>query len=148
MTNDRKYLLKELRLNKETTCSFDEAVGMMLGILKGSDWYLDIDYLRKQEELNYIENVDMSFNLYDYLAEERDDLIEKYFEAKFDHEPESVLKKKLDAIEKFDTNYMKKAKVYWCLLEDEFVKNDSGLRFVDSKRITLASLDQWSILLT
>jgi hypothetical protein len=151
MTKDRKYLLKELRLNKESTCSFDEAVGMMLGILKGADWFIDIQQL---EELNRIaskgEECDFNepFSLYDYLADERDDLVSAYFEAKIEQEPESILEQKLDAIEQFDTDYMKKAKVYWCLLEDEFVKTDSELRFVrksksDTPKITLTSLDKW-----
>lgn len=149
MTDDRKYLLKELRLNKESTCSFDEAVGMMLGILKGADWFIDIQPLEKLEELNRFsckdedDDFDVSFNLYDYLAEERDDLVSAYYESKSDAEPENVLKQKLDDIEKFDTDYMKKAKVYWCLLEDEFVNKDTELRFVNPKRITLVSLDKW-----
>ena len=131
------HLLKELRLNTQTSCTVDEAVGMMLGVW-GVDCYLD-------EELN---EHDYTFCLSEYLFEQRDILQNAHNEALLNNEP---LQPHLEKIEEFDTNYMKRAKMYLCLVEDEIAKeSESQLRgvirrngVIVKKRITLASLDEW-----
>lgn len=145
--NDKKYLLKDLVLNHETSCSVDEAIGMMLGILKGANWYLDVDHenSRIEYEKETGNEPDDSFCLSGCLAIMRNQLQWTYWDAEEVQEP---LEQHLTAIETFDTNYMKKAKVYLCLLEDELAKgNQSHLRTIANeygvKRITLASLDEW-----
>ena len=145
--NDKKYLLKDLVLNHETSCSVDEAIGMMLGILKGANWYLDVDHenSRTEYERETGNEPDGSFCLSGCLATMRNQLQWAYWDAE---EVKELLEQHLTAIETFDTNYMKKAKVYLCLVEDELAKgNQSLLRTIANeygvKRITLASLDEW-----
>jgi hypothetical protein len=145
--NDKKYLLKDLVLNHETSCSVDEAIGMMLGILKGANWYLDVDHenSRTEYERETGNEPDDSFCLSGCLATMRNQLQWAYWDAEEVKEP---LEQHLTAIETFDTNYMKKAKVYLCLVEDELAKgNQSHIRTIANeygvKRITLASLDEW-----
>ena len=127
------HLLKELRLNTKTSCTVDEAVGMMLGVW-GVDCFFD-------EELN---EHDYTFCLSEYLFEQRDLLQIAYAKAQLNHEP---LQPYLEKIEEFDTNFMKRAKMYLCLVEDEIAKeSQSQLRLSKhelSRKITLASLDEW-----
>ena len=145
--SDKKYLLKDLALNLETSCSVDEAIGMMLGILKGANWYLDVDHenSRTEYERETGNEPDDTFDLSGCLAAMRNQLQWAYWNAEEVKEP---LEEHLTAIETFDTDYMKKAKVYLCLVEDELAKGDqSQLRTLTNehgvKRITLASLDEW-----
>jgi hypothetical protein len=139
ISKDKKYLLQNLTVNPATTCSKDEAVGMMLGILKGADWYYDIDY----EMQRSYEGVDTNFYLSDCLNAMRGELQMAYWDAEESENADALL----NAIEQFDTDYIKKAKLYLCLIEDELSKSDSQLRTIDNghgvKEITLASLDEW-----
>ena len=165
MLPEQKYLLKDLRLNTVTDCSIDEAVGIMLGIWK-VDCYLDV--LQIDREFSFPNKYQsFEFNLSDYLYEERDALQNAYTEAKIEklsaHEHQEgthieseqqkfkgavdiELESYLKEIEKFDTNYMKKAKKYLCLIENELSKGSlSTLRInnIHDRRINLASLDEW-----
>lgn len=147
MNNDKKHLLKNLVLNPKTSCSIDEAVGMMLGLLKGADWCIDVNYSTSCFEYERAtgEKLDDSFDLSECLATMRNELQSAYWDAEEANEP---LEQHLTAIETFDTDYMKKAKVYLCLVEDELAKGaESKLRAIVNehgvKRITLASLDEW-----
>jgi hypothetical protein len=138
--SDKKYLLEKLGFNIQTTCSVDEAVGIMLG-LWNVDCYLDI-------EMDYQESISSgeycySFSLGEYLTEERMALQSAFREAKYEGASEERLCELLEEIEKFDNDYMKKAKIYLCLVKNEIAKGDkSELVFIDGK-ISLASLDQW-----
>jgi hypothetical protein len=165
MLPEQKYLLKDLRLNTVTDCSIDEAVGIMLGIWK-VDCYLDV--LQIDREFSFPNKYQsFEFNLSDYLYEERDALQNAYTEAKieklsaneqqdgthieseqqeFKEAVDIQLESYLEEIEKFDTNYMKKAKKYLCLIENELSKGSlSTLRInnIHDRRINLASLDEW-----
>jgi hypothetical protein len=165
MLPEQKYLLKDLRLNTVTDCSIDEAVGIMLGIWK-VDCYLDV--LQIDREFSFPNKYQsFEFNLSDYLYEERDALQNAYTEAKieklsaneqqdgthieseqqkFKEAVDIQLDSYLEEIEKFDTNYMKKAKKYLCLIENELSKGSlSTLRInnIHDRRINLASLDEW-----
>jgi hypothetical protein len=109
---------------------------MMLGVW-GVDCFFD-------EELN---EHDYTFCLSEYLFEQRDILQIAYAKALSNNEP---LQPYLEKIEEFDTNFMKRAKMYLCLVEDEIAKeSQSQLRvskfskYELSRRITLASLDEW-----
>jgi hypothetical protein len=138
--SDKKYLLEKLGFNIQTTCSVDEAVGIMLG-LWNVDCYLDI-------EMDYQESISSgeycySFSLGEYLTEERMALQSAFREAKYEGASEERLCELLENIEEFDNDYMKKAKIYLCLVKNEIAKGDkSELVFIDGK-ISLASLDQW-----
>jgi hypothetical protein len=149
ISKDKKYLLQNLTVHPATSCSKDEAVGMMLGILKGADWYYDVDYeMQRRYEEAHGEGVDTSFYLGERLNEMRGRLQMAYWDAEeSENADEAKLTTLLNAIEQFDTDYMKKAKVYLCLIEDELSKSESELRTIDNghgvKEITLASLDEW-----
>jgi hypothetical protein len=150
ISKDKKYLLQNLTVHPATSCSKDEAVGMMLGILKGADWYYDADYdMQRRYEEAHGEGVDTKFfDLSECLNSMRGMLQMAYWDAEeSENADEAKLTTLLNDIEQFDTNYMKKAKVYLCLIEDELSKSESELRTIDNghgvKEITLASLDEW-----
>jgi hypothetical protein len=138
---DKKYLLRHLVLNLDTECTIDEAVGMMMGIWK-VDCYIDVEHCYKMEDCPEADPYE--FNVAEYLDGERNDVIKHFQEARLEGDAsDAELQILFDKIEEFDTNFMKKAKIYFCLVKDELAKGDkSELRIVDNK-ITLASLDQW-----
>ena len=69
---------------------------------------------------------------------------EKKPEAKLADAPEAELLGHLDKIEEFDTNYMKKAQIYWCAIADELSKGEqSELRTDEDGNITITSLNAW-----
>ena len=138
--SDKKYLLEKLGFNIQTTCSVDEAVGIMLG-LWNVDCYLNME-MAYQESMSP-EGSYYSFSLGEYLTEERMMLQSAFREAKYEGASEAQLHELLEKIEVFDNDYMKKAKIYLCLVENEIAKGDkSELVFIGDK-ISLASLDQW-----
>ena len=138
---NKKYLLRHLVLNLDTECTIDEAVGMMMGIWK-VDCYIDVEHCYKMEDCPEADPYE--FNVAEYLDGERTDVIKHFQEARLEGDAsDAELQILFDKIEEFDTNFMKKAKIYFCLVKDELAKGDkSELRIVDNK-ITLASLDQW-----
>jgi hypothetical protein len=138
--SEKKYLLENLGFNIQTTCSVDEAVGIMLG-LWNVDCYLDME-MAYQESMSP-EGPHYSFSLGEYLTEERMMLQSAFRGAKYERASEAQLRELLEKIEEFDNDYMKKAKIYLCLVENEIAKGDkSELVFIGDK-ISLASLDQW-----
>jgi hypothetical protein len=51
---------------------------------------------------------------------------------------------KPDELARFDEEYVKQAKIYLCLIDDELAKGtESQLRCIDDNKITLGSLDRW-----
>lgn len=139
------YLLRELGLDARTTCTIDEAVGMMLGMIKGASWHYDIEnynelYYKFEGEIPS----EVDFHLSQELEYERSALQREYYDAKKNKESKSVLEEKLNAIKYFDDTQMKLAKIYLCMIDDEFLKGtNSELRFDEDKQINLASLDKW-----
>ena len=142
----KNYLLRDIVLDTTTTCSINEAVGMMLGMQKGAQWYIDTEMENDHYEKFRDDEIPepLYFDLLGELEGERIDLQNEYYDAKEAGSPKTVLDEKLNAIKEFDDTKMKLAKIYLCLIEDEFLKGTaSQLRFNDRKEISLASLDKW-----
>ena len=144
------YLLRDLVLNKSTICSVDEAVAMMLGIQKGVEWYIDVEMENENYEsfrrtFGHNEEPEPQYFDLSYALEcERTDLQNDYYEAKEAGNSKATLQKKLNAIKEFDDTKMKLAKIYLCMIDEEFLKGtDSELRFNEHKQINLASLGKW-----
>ena len=136
---DKKYLLRDLYLNPQTSCSREEAVGIMLNVFN-IDWGVMLEQMSDDEEVGD----DYEFSIYDYLNGERAMLQNAFVDAKLDDAPEVELLGHLDKIEEFDTNYMKKAQIYWCAIADELSKGEqSELRTDEDGNITITSLNAW-----
>ena len=135
---DKKYLLRDLYLNPQTSCSREAAVGILLGVFN-INWGVTRAQLIDEEASD-----DYEFSLCDYLNDERGELQTAFVEAKLAGAPEAELLGHLDKIEEFDTNYMKKAQIYWCAIADELSKGEqSELRTDEDGNITITSLNAW-----
>jgi hypothetical protein len=136
---DKQYLLSDLYLNPQTSCSREEAVGIMLNVFN-IGWGVMLEQMSNDEEVGD----DYEFNIYDYLNGERAKLQNAFVDAKLDDAPEVELLGYLDKIEEFDTNYMKKAQIYWCAIADELARGEqSELRTNEDGNITITSLNAW-----
>ena len=135
---DKKYLLRDLYLNPQTSCSREAAVGILLGVFNINWWVTRAQLIDEEASDDY------EFSLCDYLNDERGELQTAFVEAKLADAPEAELLGYLDKIEEFDTNYMKKAQIYWCAIADELSKGEqSELRTDEDGNITITSLNAW-----
>jgi hypothetical protein len=135
---DKKYLLRDLYLNPQTSCSREAAVGILLGVFNINWWVTRAQLIDEEASDDY------EFSLCDYLNDERGELQTAFVEAKLADAPEAELLGHLDKIEEFDTNYMKKAQIYWCAIADELSKGEqSELRTDEDGNITITSLNAW-----
>ena len=110
----------------------------MLGVFNINWWVTRAQLIDEEASDDY------EFSLCDYLNDERGELQTAFVEAKLADAPEAELLGYLDKIEEFDTNYMKKAQIYWCAIADELSKGEqSELRTDEDGNITITSLNAW-----
>lgn len=131
-------------LFSRTSVTIDEAVGILIGWLRGPfNANIVIDEYTNETEYSAF-----------YLAEalrDTDDLLEsEYAEAIYDRLPAADIEKKLIAIQEHRT-LCKKAKKYLCDIKDELTKGkQSALRYYGNIEdrcaieITLSSLNEWT----
>ena len=126
-----------------TSVSIDEAVGILIGWLRGPfDAEVYIDEYKKETESSV-------FDLAETLSDEGEFLESEYAEAHHDESPPEVIAQKLEALKSHRTR-CDKAKKYLCDIKDELNKGDSSALRIDKecpyamRHITLSSLNEWS----
>ena len=68
ISEDKKYLLRDLYLNPQTSCSREAAVGILLGIFNINWWVTRAQLIDEEASDDY------EFSLCDYLNDERGEL--------------------------------------------------------------------------
>jgi hypothetical protein len=143
---DEHYPLYDVIIKLQTSCTQDEAVAIMLGMIDGPPTLISVNH-----DCNYHdseEKEDYGYLLDQHLEVWRSSLTEDYFRAKKDKLTEEVVAEKLAAIKEFDIDYVNKARTYLCHINDELTKGAmSELRLTSANggsRITLKSLDEWA----
>ena len=126
-----------------TSVSIDEAVGILIGWLRGpfdAEVYIDE---------NTDETESSVFDLAETLGDKGEFLESEYAEAHHDESPPEVIAQKLEALKSHRTR-CDKAKKYLCDIKDELNKGESSALRIDKecpyamRHITLSSLNEWS----
>ena len=138
----RRFLAMENNFTR-TSVSTDEAVGILIGWLRGpfdAEVYID----ENTDETEWV-----VFDLAYTLREEEEGLESEYGEAHLDGSTPEIVAQKLAALKRHQKR-CKKAKEYLCDIMDELnIGDSSALRIVKDRpdatlHITLSSLDRWS----
>ncbi len=132
-----------------TSVTVDEAVAILLGVLKGPFKYLPLDWSATDEEREGLET--LWFSLPEYLEDKKEQLESDLLEAKLDQRPPDVIEAKHEAILRHK-NDIDMAQTYICAIDDELNNGATSALRVDLKLtnnlftyITVASLDEWFI---
>lgn len=137
------------QLFSRTSVTVDEAVAILLGVVKGPVEYRVLSEDPSPEELDSLGP--LVFSLQEYLQEELDNLESDLVEARADNMPSAkIIAEKQAAIQAHDA-VTEKAKSYLCDINDELNKGDRSALRVDTKLsntantyITLSSFDAWA----
>ena len=126
-----------------TSVSIDEAVGILIGWLRGPfDGVFFVDENKNETESSV-------FDLAETLGDKDEFLESEYVEAHHDESPPEVIAQKLEALKSHRTR-CDKAKKYLCDIKDELNKGESSALRIDKecpyamRHITLSSLNEWS----
>jgi hypothetical protein len=132
-----------------TSVTVDEAVAILLGVLKGPIKSLPLYDYSSDEERDFVET--LCFSLPEYLEDKKEQLESDIAEAKIDKKPPDVIAAKHEALLKHKED-IDMAKAYLCTINDELNKGATSALRVDLKLtnnlltyITVASLDEWFI---
>ncbi len=134
--------------NYQTSCTKDEAVGMLMGLIHGPIQLTPLDHEPSDEELELEKSI--YYSVMEDLDGERDSAEINHVEAKFDNLPADIIAEKLAALEECDTK-IGNANAYLNDINDELNKGEtSALRIHTGastglyQHITLTSLDEWA----
>ncbi len=131
----------------QTSCTKDEAVGMLMGLIAGPIQLTPLEHEPTAEDLEFEDS--FSYSVLEELDGERGSVEGIYIEAKRDKLPEDVIAEKLAALKEYD-NKIIKANGYLCDIDDELSKGESSALRIDKAasnlyvRITLSSLNEWT----
>ena len=135
MTDD--YPTHSVRPNPRSSCTRDEALGIMLGIHSVPDM-IDSYYLdgcRNDQDLIDLFHFDFSSTLENMRNEKLNDCR--------DAESQEEKDKALKNLKQFDVDFTTKARFYMCRIDDELAKGaESELRLKD-ELITINSFNNW-----
>ena len=128
-----------------TSVTTDEAVGMLIGLISGP---FDGDFFVDDTQTETVSSI---FDLAETLNDEKDLLESRYYEACDGKLSAEVIAQKREAIKKHNLR-CDIARECLCKIKDELSKGESSALRLDKecanyleKRITLSSLNEWSI---